>query len=148
MKHVKLFEDFTEVKRIATCFQGDSYAAVGIISEDERNLLQSAVDKFDAKHPTYRGMLRVELVDVTGMGYVKHDVDGGFSAMSFDTDPSKYMFNVSAEGGSGSVEHEYEDQESRLFNIVEGEMLVIDHHGHSNVVSAQELIHNYLGGDY
>jgi hypothetical protein len=79
---------------------------------------------------------------------VKHNINGDFSAMPFDTDTSKYAFNVSAEGTSGSVEQEYEDTESRLFNIVEGEMLVIDHHGHSDVVSAQELIHNYLGGDY
>jgi hypothetical protein len=151
MKHIKIFEDFgspqSSGRRYATCYQGDAEAAVGIIDEAQREKLQSAIDRLAAKWPGTEDQLKISVVDVTGMGYVMHDENGEFVAVPNSTNTEDYAYYVAKDGRLGNENSDsfqvYE--EARLFDLVEGELLCIDHHGHAALMGVDEFIKTYIG---
>jgi hypothetical protein len=150
MKHLELFEDFGSSqgmgKEYATCFQGDAYVAVGIIDEAQREKLQSAMDAVASKFPGTEEYLKMFDVDVTGKGYVLHDADGEFVAMPNSTNTEDYAYYIAKDGGLGNDEmNSFRDEESRLFDLVKGELLCIDHHGHSELMPVDKFIRTYIG---
>jgi hypothetical protein len=46
-----------------------------------------------------------------------------------------------------NYDHSTVNQEDRLFDLVEGALLHIDHHGHSELISVDELIRKYIKGE-
>jgi hypothetical protein len=79
------------------------------------------------------------------MKYVKHDTNGEFTAMPSSTNPNDYDYYVRADGGMPMNYNPNADDTSRLFDLVEGMMLVIDHHSHTQLISVDEFIEKYLG---
>lgn len=147
MKHVKLFEQFSnDTKQYATCFQGDAYAAVGILDESQQKELQDALDRAIEADPENIDYLKIENIDVAGMGYVKHDENGNFTAMPMETNTSDYAYHITKGGESpGIIDNEYANNTDRLFELVEGQMLVMDHHAHTEILPVGEFINKYLG---
>ena len=151
MKHLKIFEDFSSPqssgRRYATCYQGDAEVAVGIIDEVQKGKLQSAIDRLASKFPGSEEQLKISVVDVTGMGYVMHDENGNFEAVPNRTNTEDYAYYVAKDGqmGNPGVRDFRFYEEARLFDLVEGEMLCIDHHGHSSLMSVDEFIQTYIG---
>ena len=150
MKHIKLYENFGNMgmkpfqnlgKVYATCFQGDAYAAVGILNQQETQKLKAAINKFDKESGYAPGdVLRLELVDVTGMGYILHDEMGSFIAMPKSTNPDDYFYFITADGTIPYKHSSNENNEERLFEIPEGKLAVIDHHGHTELLSVDEFL--------
>jgi len=152
MKHLRLFENFGPTqrsgRRYATCFQGDAYAAVGIIDEVQKEKLQSAIDSLGAEFPDTEEYLRLTDVDVTGMGYVIHDENGEFEAVPNSTNTEDYAYYIAKDGrlGNGNSSDSFQVyEEARLFDLVEGKLLCIDHHGHTALMSVDEFIKTYIG---
>jgi hypothetical protein len=147
LNHVKLFEDFSNGEKVyATCFQGDAYAAVGILSPEQRNELQSAFDRALSEDPDLANYLRIEDVDVTGMGYIEHDEYGKFIPMPMGTNTSDYASHITKDGELGSDGYgSYMNDESRLFELVRGKMLSIDHHSAIEILPVREFIDTHLG---
>jgi len=151
MKYVKLFEAFTTSgsgmgKVYATCFQGDAFAGVGIIDESQQEELQNAVNKALSEYPDLGEYLRIDKVDVTGMGYILHTPNGEFKAMPTSTNTEDYLYYIMEDGDYGNRSiHEFPDSDSRLFSLVEGQMLSIDHHGHTKLSSVAEFIRKNIG---
>ena len=155
MKHIKLYENFGNMgmqpfqnsgKVYATCFQGDAFVTVGILNQQETQKLKDAINKYNKEFgDAPDDVLRLELVDVTGMKYVLHDNNGEFKAMPHSTNPNDYDYFVRADGEMPFNSDPNADDMSRLFDLVEGEMLVIDHHSHTELISVDELIERYLG---
>lgn len=145
MKHIKLFENFTGSmgKEYATCFQGEAYAAVGILDEGQQMELQDALDRALSEAPDLSEYLRIEKVDVTGMSYVLHDQNGEFTALPGVTNPLDYEYHIKGDGTldpSGN-----DDDNSRLFDLVKGKMLFIDHQSSTELLTVGEFIDMYLG---
>ena len=147
LNHVKLFEDFSSSeKEYATCFQGDAFAAVGILNPEQRNELQSALDRAISENPDLSDYLSIKYVDVTGMGYIEHDEYGKFTAMPMGTNTSDYAMYITKDGElPGVVTDSYMNDESRLFELVRGKMLSIDHHSATEILPVREFIDTYLG---
>ena len=143
MKHIKLFEAFGQMGRVATCFQGDAYAAVGILNESQERELQEALDAVVLEFPELSEYLSISKLDVSGMEYVSQDANGEFVAMPAGTDPLEYAFHVK---GDGTVEDGDDYDTSRLFDLVDGKMLFIDHHGSADLLTVGEFIRKYITG--
>jgi hypothetical protein len=158
MKHVRLFENWMESedmndggfgsgeRKFATCVQGDAYVAVGILDDAQHEELQGHYDDFVAKHPDYAMYLRIEKIDVTDMEYVLHDANGRFKALPAGAVTEKnYLFHISKSGRNIGVDSDdpNNDDESRLFDLIEGALLAIDHHGVSERVSVSEFERKY-----
>ena len=142
MKHIKLFESFGQMGRVATCFQGDAYAAVGILNESQQRELQEALDALVLEFPNLSEYLSIFKVDVSGMEYVSQDENGEFVAMPAGTDPLEYGFHIK---GDGTVEDGDDYDMSRLFDLVDGKMLSIDHHGNAELFTVGEFIKVMIG---
>lgn len=156
MKHIKLYENFGNMgmkpfqnssEVYATCFQGDSYAAVGILNQQETQKLKDAINTYNKEFgdAPEDSVLRLELVDVTGMGYILHDNNGEFTAMPNSTNPDDYAFFITADGNNPNMHSTYKNEEERLFEIPEGKLAVIDHHGHTELLSVDEFLEKYVG---
>jgi|688.fasta_scaffold283892_2 hypothetical protein len=153
MKHLRLFENFGPTqrsgRRYATCFQGDAYAAVGIIDEVQKEKLQSAIDRLAAEFPGTEDELKIFDVDVTGMGYVIHDENGEFEAVPNSTNTEDYAYYIAKDGRLGNENNGSDSfqvyEEARLFDLVEGKLLCIDHHGHTELMGVDEFIKTYIG---
>jgi hypothetical protein len=154
MKHVKLYENFgrggmqpfqNSGKVYATCFQGDSFAAVGILNEQEKQKFLDACEKNKGTLFSPPDIASVHFVDVKGMKYVLHDTNGEFTAMPHSTNPNDYDYFVRADGEMPFNSNPNADDTSRLFDLVEGKMLVIDVYSSTELLTANEFIEKYLG---
>jgi hypothetical protein len=143
MVHIKLFENFqgSMEKVYATCFQGDACVGIGILDEDQQRVLQDALDRLISEHPDFTEV-RIEKVDVTGMGYVLHDENGEFTALPGVTNPLDYGYYIK---GDGTLEEGNDDDNSRIFDLVKGRMLSIDHHSNTELLTVPKFIINYIG---
>lgn len=126
----------------ATCIQGDAYEAVGILNETEIKKIQDGYSKL--KKSFWHIPERIEFVDVTGMGYVLHDVMGDFIGMPKSTNPDNYVYYIDKDGNI-PFDKTPTNEEDRLFDLVEGNLLVIDYYGHSELISVDDFIEKYLG---
>ena len=147
MKHIKLFESFPGSGKVyATCFQGDAYAAVGIIDEYQREELQNAIDSLISEDPYLGEYLKMINLDVTGMSYVLHTADGEFIAMPSRTNTEDYAYYVNENGELGNRGiTSFRDEESRLFDLVEGKMISIDSNSNTELLTVNEFIRTYIG---
>lgn len=145
LNHIELFEAFNpemDTRRVyATCYQGDSSAAVGILNKAQRKKLQDAVSLVNSKLSA--PILRLETVDVTGMGYVVHDIDGEFMAMPKSTNPDDYAYYINRDGKmpeDRTVNRQFVNEYDRLFELVEGSLLTYNHHSETELISVDEFI--------
>ena len=156
MKHIKLYENFgregmqpfqNSGKVYATCFQGDAYAAVGILNQQETQKLKDAINTYNKEfgYAPKDSVLQLKLVDVTGMGYILHDEMGDFIAMPKSTNPDDYLYFITADGTIPYKHSSNENNEERLFEIPEGKLAVIDHHGHTELLSVNAFLQEYMG---
>jgi len=143
LNHIQLFETFQDsemMKVYATCFQGDGYVGVGILNEEEEKKLQDAIDEVSSD------ILHIDTVDVTGMGYVLHDMNGEFMAMPKSTNTDDYVYYIKKDGKipkDRTIFYEGID-DARLFELVEGALLSINHHGVPDLLSVDEFISEYI----
>jgi hypothetical protein len=160
MKHVKLFENWMDSERMpdggfasgesqfATCYLGDAFVAVGILTPAQENELQSYLDSIVEREPDLAPYTRTEKIDVTGMGHVICGEDGKFTAVPFGADKETYyVFHIDKNGrgiGGEDMDGENVDHDSILFDLVKGAMLVQHAYG-SEKLSPRELIQNYVG---
>lgn len=151
LNHIQLFETFQDSemgKVYATCFQGDSYACVGILNEEQRKKLQDAIDEVYSEDIQWA---RLDSVDVTEMGYVLNDVNGDFKAMPKSTNTDDYAYYIKKDGKmpeNRTINYEAVNDEDRLFELVEGALLSIDHHGYPELLSVEEFIRTYITGGF
>ena len=151
LKHVKLFESFQDSemgKVYATCFQGDSYVGVGILTKEENKKLQDALNKLHSD-PYFKDLdvdlERIELVDVTGMGYILHDSQGAFIAMPKSTNTDDYEYYINKDGNMPLDSDMTGNVEDRLFDLVEGSLLAYDHDTRTERVSVDKFIKVWMG---
>lgn len=161
MKHIKLFEAWDQEdmnyrgftpgeRKFATCFQGDAYAAVGILDDTQHDELQGYLNAIIAKYPGLSDISRIERIDVTGMEYVLHDVNGEFTALPAGAESEKnYLFHIGKSGENIGVEskedYSMNNYDDRLFDLIEGALLSIDHHGYTERISVGEFAEKYIG---
>jgi hypothetical protein len=159
MKHVKLFENWMDSEgmpdgdfasgesQFATCYVGDAFVAVGILTPAQENELQSYLDSIVEREPDLAPYTRTEKIDVTGMGHVICGEDGKFTAVPFGADKeTQYVYHIDKDGlNTGEdMDGDNVDDSSILFDLVKGAMLVQHGHG-SEKVSPRELVENYVG---
>lgn len=148
MKHIELYENFGNMgmkpfqnsgRVYAACVQGDSFAAVGILDDKETQRLKRGISILEEPE------MGLRLVDVTGMGYILHDEMGDFIAMPKSTNPDDYFYFITADGTIPYKHSSNENNEERLFEIPEGKLAVIDHHGHTELLSVNAFLQEYMG---
>jgi hypothetical protein len=138
-------------RQFATCVLGDSYSAVGILDDAQHEELQNYFDAALAKMPDFdmfRYYFSVKRINVTGMEYVLADVNGEFTALPAGAETERnYTYHISKSGRNIGVlsNDPNSDIESRLFDLIEGELLVMDHHGVPERVSVSEFKRRYVG---
>lgn len=151
MKHIKLYENFGRTgmrpfqnsgRVYATCYfdHGDSLVAIGILDKQEIQKLKDYLE--------YAGESPDDLtfLDVTGMGYILHDVMGAFKAMPKSTNPDDYINFIIADGNLSNHYTDSRNDEDRLFEIPrEGKLLVYGMYGDTDLVSVNEFARKYLG---
>jgi hypothetical protein len=150
MKHIELYENFGNMgmkpfqnsgRVYATCYDhGDSLVAIGILDRQELLKLKDYLEYANNSQDD------LTFLDVTGMGYILHDVMGAFKAMPKSTNPDDYIYFITADGNLSNHYSDSRNDEDRLFEIPrEGKLLVYGMHGQTDLVSVNEFAKKYLG---
>jgi len=133
--------------QFAVCVQGDASAAVGLVGEEGYQKIKRAIEAGESKYPGFSGDVAVYKIPVDGMAYIVHDINGDWEALPEDTDPYEYLYRINSRGLSDSEDHDsrgYDNEEDRIFTLVDGKMIEIDHHSNTICGTVDQYINHTL----
>ena len=133
--------------QFAVCVQGDSSAAVGLVGEEGYQKIKRAIEAGESKYPGFSDGVAVYKIPVDGMAYIVHDINGDWEALPEDTDPYEYSYRINSKGLSYSFDHDsrgYDNEEDRIFTLVDGKIISIDHHSNTLCGTVDQYIAHTL----